>query len=50
MKIFILFVVFHVNSGSVLHTQEFNSLAQCDYVAGILKKYSSNVGAFCVEK
>ncbi len=56
MKTFILIVIFHVNSGSNISFQEFNSIKQCEYVRGLVYseasrlKFSPPETAFCVEK
>lgn len=55
MNIFVLIVIMHVSSGSIINFQEFNSIEQCQYAARIVKEqYSTiterNISAFCVRK
>ena len=52
MKIFILIVIMHVNSGSIINFQEFNSLKQCNYAVDIIYKNSegNTYKAVCIEK
>jgi len=42
-SIFILYIATHVNSGTVVTTQEFSSLNQCSYVATFVRKHTQNL-------
>lgn len=55
MKVYILMVLMHVNSGSSIQTQEFNSKVTCEAAKNLLYTERSRVGielasAVCVEK
>lgn len=52
---YILFVVIHVNSGSMLHTKEFTSLEKCEYAKHAIYEQSKRTHfplktAYCVAK
>ena len=52
MKVFILIVIMHVNSGGIINFQEFNSIQQCNYAAELINtrgKYEQ-AQAFCIAK
>jgi hypothetical protein len=52
MKIVILVIMAHLNSGTVITTQEFNSVEQCKYTISLMKERDDYrvVKAFCVNK
>ena len=53
MKIFILVVIMHVNSGSIINFQEFYSLEKCQYAATVVNdrgNKQSTTDAFCLIK
>lgn len=56
IKVYVLVVMMHVNSGGIINFQEFNSLAACQYAANLITTRSrqvtpsSNADAFCVTK
>ena len=55
MKIFVLIVMMHVNSGGIVNFQEFTSLEKCQYAAQLINQrsyaaVSSSADAFCVVK
>jgi hypothetical protein len=49
-KIFILFVASYTHGGEYVTTQEFTSLAQCQYVADLLNNKSRIHWAECFAK
>lgn len=50
VAIVILFMITGVHNGSVITTQEFKSMTQCQYVASILQKERYVRQSWCVYK
>ena len=53
MKVFVLIVIMHVNSGSIINFQEFTSLEKCQYAANIVNdrgNKQATTDAFCLIK
>lgn len=56
MTIYILYIIMHVNSGTVVQTQEHITQAQCNYAKTVLLNQAKAVGetgisaAYCIAK